>query len=126
MSRPTGPVLREGDRPAISLATGVSWERLTAGDDPEVEFLEMVYEVGGTSCREDTLMRHRGREYLVVIEGRLGIDVGGTIHELGVGDSLVFDATQPHRLWALGETRLRVITAVIGRSGPEPASVPDP
>lgn len=123
--RPTGPVLRAPERPAISLATGVSWERLTADDDPEVEFLEMVYDVGGTSCREDTLMRHRGREYLVVIEGRLGIDVGGTVHELAVGDSIVFDATAPHRLWAVGETPLRVITAVIGRSSAEPTTAPD-
>lgn len=112
----SGPVLRAADRPAISLATGVSWERLTAGEDPEVEFLEMTYDVGGTSCREDTLMRHRGREYLVVIEGRLAIAVGDDVHELAPGDSLVFDAAQPHRLWAVGAQPVRVVTAVVGRS----------
>ncbi|WP_320669117.1 helix-turn-helix domain-containing protein [Patulibacter defluvii] len=117
----SGPVLRAADRPAISLATGVSWERLTAGEDPEVEFLEMTYEVGGTSCREDTLMRHRGREYLVVIEGRLAIAIGDEVHELDPGDALVFDAGRPHRLWTVGSTPVRVVTAVVGRSGADQA-----
>jgi transcriptional regulator with XRE-family HTH domain/quercetin dioxygenase-like cupin family protein len=109
-----GSVRRAGERPALSVATGVRWERLTADDDGHVELLEMTYEVGGSSYGENALVSYRGREYLVVIEGRLAVEVDGERHDLGPGDAFVFDAASPHRLWALGDTRARVITALIG------------
>ena len=49
-----------GERSVISLASGVTWERLTAVADPGVEFLKVVYDVGSESCPEDSLMRHGG------------------------------------------------------------------
>jgi transcriptional regulator with XRE-family HTH domain/quercetin dioxygenase-like cupin family protein len=109
-----GSVRRAGERPSLSVATGVRWERLTADDDDHVELLEMTYEVGGSSYGENALVSYRGREYLVVIEGRLAVEVDGERRDLGPGDAFVFDAASPHRLWALGDTRARVITALIG------------
>lgn len=109
-----GSVRRAGDRPSLSVATGVRWERLTADDDEHVELLEMTYEVGGSSYGENALVSYRGREYLVVVEGRLAVEVDGERHDLGPGDAFVFDAASPHRLWALGDTPARVITALIG------------
>lgn len=109
-----GSVRRAGERPSLSVATGVRWERLTADDDDHVELLEMTYEVGGSSYGENALVSYRGREYLVVIDGRLAVEVDGERRDLGPGDAFVFDAAHPHRLWALGDTPARVITALIG------------
>lgn len=109
-----GSVRRAGERPSLSVSTGVRWERLTADDDDHVELLEMTYEVGGSSYGENALVSYRGREYLVVIDGRLAVEVDGERRDLGPGDAFVFDAAHPHRLWALGDTPARVITALIG------------
>src|SRR5205807_6160816 len=80
-------------RAAITLESGVRWERLTAERDPLVEFLYVVYPVGATSCPEDSLMRHGGKEYGYVIRGRLGVRIGFDEYELGPGASISFDSS---------------------------------
>ena len=47
------------------------------------------------------LNNHNGQEFNFVIEGRLLLRVGGHELTLNVGDSLYFDATQPHGMKAL-------------------------
>ena len=66
---PRWPIVTEASRVAIELGTGVRWERLTADPDPEVDFLHVVYEVGGCSSPDGKLMRHPGREYGLVLSG---------------------------------------------------------
>ena len=70
-----GPVVRPGERAALELESGVRWERLTA-DDEDVDFLYVVYDVGGSSSSDAALMRHQGREYGYLISGRLGVQIG--------------------------------------------------
>ena len=102
------PVVHPGDRHVIDLASGVRWERLTSHQQEAVDFLHVVYEVGGSSSPDDKLMRHAGREYGYVISGTLNVQIGFTERELGPGDSIAFDSTQPHRLWNDGRgTRAR-------------------
>lgn len=112
-----GVVLRAGDRPTIELATGVHWERLTPTEEVDVSFMHVRYDVGGASCPPDALLRHGGRDYVTLIEGRLGVTVGFESYELGVGDSIVFEATTPHRLWTIGDQPAAAIVVIIGRNG---------
>ena len=116
-----GPVVRADERPTIELASGVQWERLTPTEEGGVSFMRVRYDVGGASCPEDALLRHPGRDYVVLIEGRLGVRVGFESYELDVGDSIVFDATTPHRLWTIGDEPAVAIVVVIGRGG-DPAT----
>ena len=111
-----GPVVRPGERAALELESGVRWERLTA-DEEDVDFLYVVYDVGGSSSSDAALMRHQGREYGYVISGRLGVQVGFREHVLEPGDSIAFDSTQPHRLWNAGDRPAHAIWFVVGRSG---------
>jgi transcriptional regulator with XRE-family HTH domain len=121
LAKGMGPVWAT-DRRAIHLASGVTWERLTAGSQPGVEFLRLVYEAGSESCPEDSLIRHTGKEYGYVLSGRLGVQVGFDTYDLGPGDSLSFDGSLPHRLWAIGDGPAEAIWAVVGRQGdPSPA-----
>ena len=83
--------------------------------DPSVEFLRVVYQPGSESCPEDSLVRHGGKEYGYVISGRLGVTVGFDTYELGAGDSISFDSTEPHRLAALGDEPVCAIWSVVGR-----------
>ena len=111
-----GPVWAD-DRRTIHLASGVTWERLTAGSQRGVEFLRLVYQAGSESCPEDSLIRHTGKEYGYVLSGRLGVQVGFDTYDLGPGDSLSFDGSLPHRLWAIGDEPAEAIWAVVGRQG---------
>ena len=110
-----GPVTKPGDRAVINLETGVRWERLTAHGDALVEFLSVVYPPGAASCGEDSLVRHGGKEYGYVTGGRLGVRIGFDEYELGPGMAISFDASAPHRLWAIGDEPAEAIWIVVGR-----------
>src|SRR5581483_2106609 len=51
----SSPVVGPDDRKRIQLDSGVIWERLTPGTDPNVDFLEVYYEPGGESCDANAL-----------------------------------------------------------------------
>jgi transcriptional regulator with XRE-family HTH domain len=110
-----GPATAPGARPVINLETGVQWERLTAASDALVEFLSVVYPPGASSCDEDSLVRHGGKEYGYVTSGRLGVRIGFDEYELGPGMAISFDASAPHRLWAIGDQPAEAIWIVVGR-----------
>ena len=112
-----GPVTRPGTRAEINLETGVRWERLTAASDPLVEFLTVVYPPGASSCEEDSLVRHGGKEYGYVLRGRLGVRIGFDEYELAAGTAIAFDSSAPHRLWAIGDEAAEAVWVVVGRQG---------
>jgi transcriptional regulator with XRE-family HTH domain len=114
-STENGRVQRAHDRRAIELESGVRWERLTAWNDPDVEFLYATYEVGGASSPDGALVRHNGREFGTVISGRLGVTVGFEDYVLEPGDSISFESTIPHRLHNDGESPVVAIWVVLGR-----------
>jgi transcriptional regulator with XRE-family HTH domain len=108
-------VQRAGTRHAIDLESGVRWERLTPHSDPDVDFLHLIYDVGGSSSDKDQFMRHPGREYGLVERGVLEVTVGFDTFELGPGDSISFDSTIPHRLRNVGSEPVHAIWFVLGR-----------
>jgi transcriptional regulator with XRE-family HTH domain len=111
-------VQRRDTRKGIDLESGVRWERLTPTAEHDADFLYVVYEVGGASSREGTHMRHMGREYGLVLSGRLRVTIGfDEEHELGAGDSIAFESSRPHRLENAGSEPVEAIWFVVGRSG---------
>ncbi len=111
------PVVRSDERHVIDLASGVRWERLTSHQHEDVDFLHVIYDIGGSSAGDNIMMRHPGREYGYVLSGHLGVQLGFEQHKLGPGDSIGFDSTHPHRLWNLGEEPVHGIWFVVGREG---------
>jgi len=114
------PLLRRGDRPQLDLDTGVQWQRLTAEHDPMIDFLHVTYEPGGTSNADGKLVRHAGREYGVVLTGRLEVTVGFETYELEVGDSISFNSDEPHVLANRGDVPATAIWFVVGRRQSDP------
>jgi transcriptional regulator with XRE-family HTH domain/mannose-6-phosphate isomerase-like protein (cupin superfamily) len=90
------PVVRARERSRVQMS-GVAWERLTV-DDPLVDFLHVEYGPGSASCPPDDMVRHGGREYGVIVSGRLEVQVGFETYTLEPGDSIHFDSSTPHRL----------------------------
>jgi len=110
-----GPVQSGATRKTMYLASGVRWDRLTTSPDPELDFQYAVYDVGAESCPPDALMTHGGKEYGYVMRGRIGLTIGSSSYELGVGDSVSFVSTTPHRLWNAGDEPAEAIWVVVGR-----------
>jgi mannose-6-phosphate isomerase-like protein (cupin superfamily)/DNA-binding XRE family transcriptional regulator len=114
-------VQRADGRPAISLNSGVTWERLMIWADEDVEFIEATYEPGGASSPTDALVRHSGHEFGHVLSGTLRVVVGFDEFVLGPGDSITFPSSTPHRLGNDGTETVRAIWVVRGRRGPQPS-----
>jgi transcriptional regulator with XRE-family HTH domain len=109
------PVVRPEGRPAIDLDSGVRWEELAADPEEGIDFLEAIYEVGGASTPDQSLMRHHGREFGYIVSGTLGLEIGFQSYELVPGDSIAFDSTVPHRLFNKGDVPVHAIWFVVGR-----------
>jgi transcriptional regulator with XRE-family HTH domain len=113
-TRPS-PVQEAASRHHIRLASGVIWERLTTTSQPGVEFLFVVYEVGGASSPGDTFQSHSGYEWGYVISGVLEVTIGFDRYVLQPGDAVSLDSSVPHRLANIGDTPVHAIWFVLGR-----------
>ncbi|GAA4051990.1 XRE family transcriptional regulator [Arthrobacter methylotrophus] len=92
-------ITRSAERRKIDLDTGVRWELLTPTPHEVVDFREIVYAPGGGSSKPGEFIRHSGREYGLVLEGVLHVQLEFEDFMLGPGDSIAFDSRVPHRLW---------------------------
>jgi transcriptional regulator with XRE-family HTH domain len=50
------------------------------------------------AAQQDLVRVHPGEEWLYVLEGRLRLALGDTVHLLDAGDSAHFDSLTPHRI----------------------------
>lgn len=108
-------VLHADERRVINLERGVRWELLTPLPESSAEFMEVTYRAGGGSTHDDHAIRHNGREYSVILEGELSVQIGFEEYVLGPGDSMAFDSTIPHRFWNAGTVPVRAIWFVEDR-----------
>ena len=120
VAEPGLTVQRADERAAITLNSGVTWERLTFWADEDVEFIEATYEPGGASSPDDALVRHSGHEFGHVLSGTLRVVVGFDEFVLEPGDSITFPSSTPHRLSNEGDEAVRAIWVVRGRRGENP------
>lgn len=116
------PVQRAGSRKMIRLASGVTWERLTTSAEPGVDFLYVIYEIGGASSPASAFQRHAGHEWGFVFSGTLGVTIGFDDHVLHAGDSLSIDSTVPHRLYNVADVPVHALWFVLGRQPYDAAS----
>jgi transcriptional regulator with XRE-family HTH domain len=106
------PAILHGNmRPTISLKGGIEWARLTAHAEPGAEFLEITYAPGATSG--DRMSHHIGREFGLVLDGALTVELGFERYTLCQGDSIIFDSTTPHRLTNHGDKPMRALWVVL-------------
>ena len=65
-----------------------------------------------TESKPISLNTHPGQEFNYVVEGKLLISIGGHEVELGVGDCIYYDPSEPHGMKALGGKRARFLAFV--------------
>jgi transcriptional regulator with XRE-family HTH domain len=135
----TGPSMGSLER--IALALGTSQVELLADDDPRRMRSLLVREHEGNvgpyglgtarmlapptlsftplelvadNVDRGAMHAHSEAEFLVVLDGRIGIDVGDDTHELGVGDSMSIAPDAPHRWWSTSGARYRLLVVKEG------------
>lgn len=114
-SRPhKGPLVCRHERATIELMGGVTWQRLTPGSEENIEFMEVTYAAGATSGQ--AMSHHLGREFGLILEGELTVELGFEQYVLHPGDSIAFDSTMPHRLINTGQKPTRAVWVVLDRS----------
>ncbi|HWU08168.1 MAG TPA: cupin domain-containing protein, partial [Streptomyces sp.] len=72
-----------------------------------VHDLDPVAVPGG--AEGDLVRVHPGEEWLYVLDGRLRVVLGETVHDLDPGDSAHFDSLTPHRIAALDAAGARLL-----------------
>lgn len=103
-------VVRHASRAQISSpGGGITYSRISAGAG-RVEVLEGVIEAGGHSSAEPH--SHPSEECIVVLSGRLDVEVDGRTTSLDEGDSCSFDSRLPHRYLNPGTDEARFIVSV--------------
>jgi len=107
------PVVHAAGRPTIELKGGVAWSRLTALAESGAEFLEITYAPGATSGVN--MSHHEGREFGLIMDGELVVELGFESHTLRPGDSIIFDSMTPHRLTNPGTQPMRALWVVLNR-----------
>lgn len=55
---------------------------------------------------------HNGQEFNMVLEGTMELTIGNKVLTLNEGDSIYFDATQPHGMRALGGKEVRFFAII--------------
>jgi len=107
------PVVHCADRPTIELKGGIAWARLTAFAETEAEFLEIRYAPGAMSGTH--MSHHEGREFGLMLEGEIVVELGFEAYPLQQGDSIIFDSTTPHRLVNKSSQVARAVWVVLNR-----------
>jgi len=72
----------------------------------------LVEAAGETGEKPLSLNTHPGQEFNYVLEGRLLISIGGHEMELGPGDCVYYDSTEPHGMKALDGKAARFLAIV--------------
>lgn len=63
--------------------------------------------------KENTEHFHDGSEFLYLLEGELTIHFEGLDHELGAGDSVHLDSSEPHSYRGSGKTSARAVVITV-------------
>ena len=107
----TAPIVHAASRATLELNSGITWARLTALAEPDTEFLEINYAPNAESGK--TMSSHAGREFGLVLEGELVVELGFESYTLKQGDSIIFDSSTPHRLTNTGARPMRALWVVL-------------
>lgn len=75
---------------------------------------EIIYTELDPGCwSSDEPMSHRADECLLVLEGKIEVQVGMETYVLDEGDSLYIEEMLPHRYYTMSETKAKLISALV-------------
>lgn len=104
-------VTRAGRGVKVERTAAYSYQDLAAGFRHRLMAPFMVTIEPALDERPLAINVHSGQEFNYVIDGEIEVSVAGHVTRLAKGDSIMFDATRPHGLRAIGSTA-RIIAII--------------
>lgn len=93
---PNSPVTRFGDQTEVETAEGVHRRVAHQAGADGIEVAVNEYAPGTSSNDQPT--HHEGKEYGVVVEGSITVELDGQVYVLHPGDAITYDSTTPHKI----------------------------
>jgi HTH-type transcriptional repressor of puuD len=106
-------VLVPGERVTIELESGVTWEKLSNSAPPGLEFILVTYRPGSSSGKGGKFSQHEGFECAYIESGELTFHHMFDTWTLHPGDTVTFDASEPHRLENRGTEEVRAVWVIL-------------
>lgn len=107
VSKRSMPLVRQSAQPVIAATGGVRRRLIVRDAINDIELAENTYPPRTASAERP--LRHLGREFGVVLRGRLRVEVGGRVYTLRPGDAILFDSSVPHRFLNVGRGVVRTL-----------------
>lgn len=105
-------VVRKHQRRTLDLgAKGMIKELMTPDNCSGIQMMRLIIRPGG-STGETPYNHPSGSKCGTVLSGTLGLEVNGTVHEIGPGDAFAFDAKEKIRFWAIGQIDVDLLWVV--------------
>jgi transcriptional regulator with XRE-family HTH domain len=111
--RPASPVQSPADRVRIELESGITWERLSHFSPAGLEFILVTYRPGSSSGQSGKYQQHEGFETAYIESGELTFHHKFDTYTLRAGDTVTFDASEPHRLENRGSEDVRAVWLIL-------------
>jgi len=107
----TNLIVRKNERKVLSLGNGdVVFELLSPDLNRTIEMTIGRLKPGAVTCEEP--LTHYGEENLMVVQGKMKIQIGTDFYDLDEGDSIYYLSSTPHKIWNTGEEELIFISAI--------------
>lgn len=107
-------ITRKGEGVPIARRQGFKYERLAPKFRNKIAepFLVTIPYVD-EDIREPHLSTHKGQEFDIVISGQLKVRIGDNEEVLNEGDSIYYDSSEPHDVWATGGQECKIYAVVL-------------
>lgn len=105
---PKNPVLRRAERPALPVVDGHRKMLVSQRPLTQFECYASVFEKGSSSGAEQ-YSHGDSHEMILVLSGRVQIELGPDSYEMEEGDSIEFTSSTPHRVVNIADGRSSVL-----------------
>jgi quercetin dioxygenase-like cupin family protein len=104
-------VVRKNERQKLRFRDShLAYELLSPDLNRQMEMFYATLEPNASTSEE--LMNHNGEEVILVLKGKMGIQIGDDSYELDEGDSIYYFATVPHRIVNIGDEDLEFVSTI--------------
>lgn len=111
---PTSSLVRRAKRRQLHVPGSPIKRELLVPDLQRRIVLVLATLAPGEMSSPDVPASHEGEECILVLSGRIEVDMGGTLMVLDEGDSLYFDARTPHTMRNIHNITAEVLAALTG------------
>ncbi|MFV0473163.1 MAG: helix-turn-helix domain-containing protein [Pikeienuella sp.] len=105
------PVLRRSRRPALPVMNGQRKMLLSRRPLTQFEIYVAEFAIGGSSG-DEAYSHGDSHEMLLVLRGRVRLDLGPVSHLMDEGDSIEYASSLPHRVENIGRSEAEVLFVI--------------